>query len=174
MRCRDEDTGLAVFKEALASIEGMKGLAVLRPISLTYGALLEASRNLLPPSKQRQRVVEQVFSLCASDGMVDEHVLRMLRLATTTEHYAKMVIAHSEESDGKKIVPESWTVHALGGRVFTADGRRTAPLTIDGQLAETLAMKEFLMRRLRDKRNRNLLHGGRLREKHKQDSVCET
>ncbi|GKY94093.1 hypothetical protein MPSEU_000375700 [Mayamaea pseudoterrestris] len=163
VRVEGEDVGLSVFKEALSSIENMKGLDGLQPNSSTYAALLETSKSLLPLGKQRQRVVDEVFRLCVEDGMVDEHVLKMLRLATTVEQYTKLVINRSEDAEGIKIVPEPWTVNVLGGRVLNAVGRRTTPLTIDGQLTETLAMKEFQMRRLSDKRNRNLLQGGRLR-----------
>jgi hypothetical protein len=165
VRCQGEDAGLSIFKEALTSVENMKLLDGLRANSQTYAALLEACKNLLPLGHQRQLVVEEVFLLCAGDGMVDEHVLRMLRLVATMEQYARLVIAESDDVEGTKSVPEAWTVNVLGGRVLTSDGRRTTPLTIDGQLTETLAMKEFQMRRLRDKRNRNLLQGGRLRER---------
>ena len=162
VRSQGETAELYVFKEALASIESMKALDGLKPNASTYAALLEAGNSLLSLGSHRQRVVEEVFRLCCEDGMVDDHVLRQFRLVCTPEQYAKLVIAKSVDVEGTKMVPETWTANVLGGRVVTADGRRTTPLSIDGELTRTIAMKEFQMRRLRDKRNRNFLQGGRL------------
>jgi hypothetical protein len=58
-------------------------------------------------------------------------------------------------------------MNALGGKVKSADGRKTIPLGVDGLLKRTTAMKEFQMRRLLDHRNRDLLRGGRWRQKSK-------
>jgi len=161
----DKDDGAHVFREALAAVESMRSLKGLYPNAVSYAVLLEACKILLPLGKERLRVVEQVFHLACDEGMVDDGVLRELRSVASEEQYSKLVIAPSEIVEGTKMVPESWSRNALGGRVVTADGRRTKPLTVDGQLAITNAMREFQMRRLRDKRNRNLLQGGRLRNK---------
>lgn len=96
--------------------------------------------------------------------MVDDNVLKQLKTATTAEQYTSLVLTASEDVEGTKMVPEAWTINALGGRVVTADGRRTTPLSIEGKLTVTMAMQEFKMRRIRDKRNRNLLRGGRWRK----------
>jgi len=162
-RARSGEEGLQVLREALSSIETMRGLDGLGPNAATYAALLEACANLLPVGKEKQALVGKIFSLCCDDGMVDDKVLRHLRTATTTEQYSTMVVALSEDVEGIKVVPEEWTKKALGGKVISVDGRKTTPLSIDGRLATTLAMQEFKMRRIRDKRNRNLLCGGRLR-----------
>jgi hypothetical protein len=94
--------------------------------------------------------------------MVDEKVLGQLKVAAVDDHYNRLVVEESETVEGTKVVPESWTRNALGGRVVTAEGRRTTPLSVGGQLTVTLAMREFQMRRLRDHRNRKLLQGGRI------------
>jgi len=86
-----------------------------------------------------------------------------LQDVATEEQYSRIVILMSEAVEGIKMVPEEWTANALGGRVVTADGRKTKPLSIYGQITVTNAMRDFQMRRLRDKRNRNLLQGGRLK-----------
>lgn len=164
-RTRGEAEGMQVFREALAGIEGMKTLPGLRPNASSYSGLLTATRNLLPLGKERKRVVDQIFRLCCDDGMVDDNVLRELRITATDEQYARLVIGPSETIEGTKMVPETWTSNALGGRVITADGRKTTPLSIDGRLTVTIAMREFQMRRIRDKRNRNLLQGGRLQHR---------
>ena len=85
-----------------------------------------------------------------------------LRSAATPDLYYKLVVSASEEIEGQRVVPEAWTCNALGGRVITADGRRTKPLSVEGKLAVTKSMLDFRMRRMTDKRNRNLLRGGRL------------
>lgn len=161
-RVKSEEKGSEIFREALIAVESIRTLKGLEPNAETYAALLEACENLLPLGRERQNVIEKVFRLCCNDGMVDENVLIQLRSAATQEQYSKLVNSVSEDVDGTKMVPEAWTFNALGGRVVTADGRRTKPLSVDGKLAVTAAMQEFRMRRMRDKRNRNLLRGGRL------------
>jgi hypothetical protein len=134
----------------------------LSPNAESYASLLEACSRLVPPGKDRERWVGQVFRLACEDGMVDDTVLQQLKAAAFQDQYSRLVAAESETIEGTKVVPEAWTRNALGGRVVTAEGRRTTPLTIGGQLTVTLAMREFQMRRLRDHRNRKLLQGGRI------------
>jgi len=162
-KVQNEEEGMQVFKEALSAIDMMRVLDGLYPNAATYALLLQVCENLLPPGKERRRMVETVFRLCCSDGMVDDSVLEQLQTTATSEQYTNLVITASEDVEGIKMVPEAWTINALGGRVVTADGRRTTPLSIEGKLTVTMAMQEFKMRRIRDKRNRNLLRGGRWR-----------
>jgi hypothetical protein len=158
-----EEEGMEVLKEALNAIEIMQSNDNLKPNSATYSSLLQGCENVLPKGEERQRLVEMIFRLCCDDGLVDDVVLTNLKSVATTEQYTRMVVAVSEDIDGTRMIPEVWTTNALGGRkAITADGRRTKALCIDGRLTVTRAMQEFKMRRLRDKRNRNLLQGGRL------------
>jgi hypothetical protein len=161
-KARSEKEGIEVFGEALDAIDIIRSLPELEPNSATYVALLNACANLLPIGKERSRLVKKVFSLCCQDGMVDEAVLNQLKAASLEQEYARMVMDECKTMGTIKIVPESWSVRALGGRIISADGRKTRPLSAEGKLTTTVAMQEFKMRKLRDGRNRKLLQGGRL------------
>lgn len=163
-RASSDKQGMQVLREALSAIEMLQKLGSLRPNSATYAALLDACGNLLSVGKERQLVVERIFALCCDDGMVDSNVLQRMRAVATTEQYSNIVVAPSENVEGMRVVPEAWTANAHGGRVSSVDGRRISQLSVDGTPALTASMSEFKMRRLRDKRNRNLLRGGRLRK----------
>jgi hypothetical protein len=113
--------------------------------------------------KDRQLFAEKVFRLCCEDGMVDENVLRQMRAVASLQLFSSLIVSASVLVEGTKVVPESWTSNTMGGKVISVDGRKTKPLSIDGRVKITAAMYEFRMRRLRDKRNRNLLRGGRWR-----------
>ena len=171
---RSNKDGLQVLGEALDAIRVMRSMDVagsglyhkLIPNALTFTSLLIAVTNLLSPGSPERRIaVENIFTMCCTDGMVDDMVLRCFRDAATSDQFATMIESKSEILEGMKVVPESWTVNALGGKVKSADGRKTVPLGIDGLLKSTMAMKEFQMRRLLDHRNRELLRGGRWRQK---------
>jgi len=161
-RVDGEEEGMHVLRTALVAIEQMRTIEGAVPNAATYAGLLECCEKLLPLGRERGGIVEKIFRLCCSDGMVDENVLRQLRTAATSEQYSRLVISRSENVEGTKMVPEAWTLNALGKRVVTADGRKGVPLSIDGRLTVTMAMQEFKMRRLIDKRNRNVFQGGRM------------
>lgn len=169
-RARTEEEGMEILRQALSAIEMIRDLGGVKPDADTYSTLLQGCANLLPVGMERQLLIDRVFRLCCEEGMVDDNVLKTLLAAATEEQYSKLVIAASEDVEGTRMIPEEWTINALGGRVISADGRRAKPLSIDGTLTVTLAMQEFKMRRLRDKRNRNLLRGGRLRQGKKSTS----
>jgi hypothetical protein len=157
-----EEEGMEVLRIALIDIERMREIDGFSPDADTYSSILECCGSLVPSGINRASLVERVFQLCCQDGMVDENVLTQLRALTSIDQYARLVIAKSSFLEGTKMVPEEWTINALGGRVVTEDGRRAPPLSIEGRLTVTMGMQDFKMRRLKDKRNRNLLQGGRL------------
>ncbi|EEC50514.1 predicted protein [Phaeodactylum tricornutum CCAP 1055/1] len=126
-----EDEGMRILREALAVVDKMRSHVVLEPNSATYAALLEACKDLLPIGPERRRLVEMVFRVCCDEGMVNHIVLKELRDAATSEQYTKMVVAYGEEMEGKRMVPEAWTIKALGDRVCTEDGRKAKPLGVD-------------------------------------------
>jgi len=156
--------GMQVFREALATIAMMKHEGNLRPNSGTYTALLDASGELLSGTKERQSVVEKIFKLCCNDGMVDGKVLERMREVASEEQYTNLVVAFSNDIEGTKVVPEKWTAKALHGRGTSGESRKMTHLSVDGTVAETASLSEYKMRRLRSKRNKNLLQGGRLRK----------
>jgi hypothetical protein len=158
---RGNADGMQVLRVSLSAIERMRQIDRATPNAETYASLLECCEKLLPMGKERSGIVEKIFRLCCADGMVDDTVLKQLRTAATSDQYSRLVVSPSEDIEGTKMVPEAWTLNALGKRVVTADGRKGVPLSIDGRLTVTMAMQDFKMRRLRDKRNRDLLHGGR-------------
>jgi hypothetical protein len=179
--------GLQALSEALDAIHVMRSMGGLiniggttssgnirryhriLPNSVTFSSLLTAVSNLLSVGSLERRVsVDKIFDMCCTDGMVDQNVLLCLRDAATDDQFASLVEAHSETVEGTKVVPESWTRKALGGKVISVDGRKTTPLGVDGEFKTTWGMNAFQMRRLLDHRNRNMLRGGRLRPpKHK-------
>jgi hypothetical protein len=159
---RNEKDGSRVLKEAIDIIELMLSFDGLQPNSDTYCELLGACSSLLVVGQARAAAVKKVFGYCCRDGLVNEKVLVALRAATTSDQYATLVVEQSEVVDGFRLVPESFTRNVLGGKTISVDGRSTLPLGVDGRLALTPGMLEFRMRRLRNKKNQNLLRGGRL------------
>ena len=155
---------MQVFREALAAIGMMQKEGNLRPNPGTYTALLDACDNLLSGSSEKKAVVEKIFALCCNDGLVDGKVLQRMRKVATEDQYSSLVVAFSEDIDGTKVVPAKWSANAIGGRVVSSDGRKTTQLSVDGTPAVTSSLSEFKMRRLRSRKNRNLLQGGRLKQ----------
>ncbi len=91
--------------------------------------------------------------------------LNMFRECTTIEQFHRLVVAKHDVVEGVAVVPESWTRNVLGGRVKFEDGRKTTPLNLHGELTITRAMYDFRLRRVREKRNRRLLEGGRWQQR---------
>lgn len=162
-RTSSDKEGMQVFREALAAIGMMQKEVNQRPNPGTYTALLDACENLLSGSTEKKAVVEKIFALCCNDGLVDGKVLQRMRKVATEDQYSSLVVAFSEDIDGTKVVPAKWSANAIGGRVVSSDGRKTTQLSVDGTPAVTSSLSEFKMRRLRSRKNRNLLQGGRLK-----------
>ncbi|KAL7571995.1 hypothetical protein ACA910_001652 [Epithemia clementina (nom. ined.)] len=181
----DEHEGLIVFREALSAVESFRRRQQVQPNWDTYAALLYAADRLIPSKQEKQKIVERVFRLACSDGMVEESVLKALMSVTTEEQYRQLVLSKSDlllDSTGpaslmggpangssaattSAVVPEEWTRQALGvGRVISLDGRTVRPLSVSGKVTETRAMKEYKMRKLRGKPGQALLRGGRWTE----------
>ena len=156
------DRATEILRDALAASGSIRKYSGLKPNSQTYVRVVYACKHLLPPGKDREAAIDKVFRLCCHDGLVNHSVLKSVRSSATEEHYSRLVISASEDVEGTLVVPEAWTVNVLGDRVHTPDGRKTKPLSVKGKLEMTTAMEDFRMRRMRDKRNRKLLRGGRL------------
>jgi len=155
-----EKEGIVVFREALSSVESFRRRKI-QPNWATYSALFGCIKKLMPRGEQRSTIVQQVFALACTDGMVEDEVLKSLMEVVSADQYRDLVSSKSVDVEGIRMVPEEWTRVALGGRVVSVDGRKTRPLSVSGELKVTMAMKEFKMRSLRDKRNQKLLRGGR-------------
>jgi hypothetical protein len=156
--------GLSILREALYAVERYRSECLILPNQNTYAYLLQAARELVGNSASSAKLIDQIFRLACQDGMVDSFLLKQLMEVATQEQYQQLVVNKSELVEDVKVIPESWSRNVLGGRVISADGRKIRPVTIDASEISTRAMQEFKMRRLRDKRNRRLLQGGRWRE----------
>ena len=162
------DQGLLIFREALSAVESFRRREQVQPNWGTYAGLLYAADNLLSSSSavQKHKIIDRVFKLACSDGMVEELVLQALMAVTTTGQYEELVLSQSiSNRSGGPTVPEEWTRKVLGaGRTLSLDGRKVRPLSVSGKVTETRAMKEFRMRKLREKPGQKLLRGGRTLE----------
>ncbi|CAJ1954395.1 unnamed protein product [Cylindrotheca closterium] len=133
----------------------------LQPDSSTYAALLEACNNLIQDGQERQKVLKRVFVKACDDGYVNQTVLEQFKKSASTYSFANVVISHSREVEGMKVVPESWTRNIQGFQVKTKGGKQVLPLSIGGQFTFTKAAAEYKMRKLRQRHNQRLLQGGR-------------
>jgi hypothetical protein len=153
-----------LLQESIEAVEELKSLYSLSPDPRTYANLLKVCERHVALGAERDRIVESIFGSCRNDGLVDSRVLRTLKAVASEEVYMELVVSHSTVEDDIRMVPESWTTHAVGvQRDVTADGRKAVPLSVDGRFTVTKAMKEFRMRKLRSHVNRNVLHGGRMK-----------
>lgn len=146
---------------ALRTVEEMQSLG-LNADSTTYAALLKACNNLISDGHERQRILKNVFSKACEEGLLDQDVLEQFKQAASTYVFADVVIAHSREVEGMKVVPESWTRKAKGFQANTKGGREVLPLSIEGKFTFTKAAAEYKMRKLRRRQNQQMLQGGRM------------
>lgn len=159
----NEDSNHQMLGEALQAVQEMRSLYGIQPSSETYAELVTVCKNLLTLGNDRSRAIQSIFQTCCEEGLVDERVLFALKIATSAEQYASLVISKSENVEGTRMVPEEWTRNVGKERVITAQGRRSAPLSVDGRYTITKAMKEYKMRKLRSKVNQSVLQGGRMK-----------
>lgn len=150
-----------ILKVALNSAEELQKMG-LKPNAATYVALMIACQKLIREGVDRQRMLENVFRRCCEAGFVDQSVLSEFQSLASSYLYAKLVVAHSREVEGIKVVPESWTRNNTEFLVKTKEGRKVLPLSIDGKFTVTLQAKEHKMRNLRVRRNQRFLRGGRM------------
>jgi hypothetical protein len=135
------------------------------PNSRTFCLLIEACHNLLPLGKEQGRAVENIFRNCCYLGLVDDAVLAQFREVASDQLFQDLVMANTTEEDTEgsksgKIVPESWTRN-VGVKVKTVDGKHPKPLNIDAIFVVTKRVKEFRVKRLRQRKNSRLLRAGR-------------
>jgi hypothetical protein len=150
-----------IMTMSLQMLEEMKSLN-LQPDSSTYTALLEACQSLLPEGAERQRVLEKVFVTACDEGYVNRDVLGRFNTAASAYSYTKVVVSQSIDLENIKALPETWTRNASGLSANTAGGGKVLPLSIDGTLTFTKTEAEYRMRKLRKRRNKKMLQGGRI------------
>lgn len=66
---------LEAFQIAVDGLKELRESRKHKPDSACYGMFLKACANLMPESRKRDTVVENVFQKCCTDGLVDEFVL---------------------------------------------------------------------------------------------------
>lgn len=133
-----------------------------KPNSETYKLLIDACGKLIPAGSEQQKALETIFNNCCRDGLVDDKVLRQFKKTAPFDLYQSKILLNAKSSvDGDgMILPEEWTRN-IGHRVRTAEGRRPRPLSPDVGFVVTPSMADYKMRKLRSKKNQNLLRGGR-------------
>ncbi|CAB9522364.1 Pentatricopeptide repeat-containing protein [Seminavis robusta] len=160
-----------ILQESLKAVEELKSRYSLQPNPQTYANLLRVCKNHLAVGKERSRIVETIFKSCRDEGLVDERVLRSLKSVASEDQYMDLVVSKSDLVEGKRMVPEEWTSNVGLDKIVSADGRKIAPLSVDGRFTITKAMKEYRMRKLRSKANQRVLQGGRLKLDKKQQGM---
>lgn len=159
---RNETVNSELFAKAMKTIDDLRSYG-LEPDTTTYTALLEASGKLLTSEgRDRHRALENIFVRACQNGYVDQAVLEQFKVSASTFLYAKLVVSQSQEVDGQKVIPESWTRNVTGYLVNSRGGRKVLPLTIDGQFTTPRAATEYKMRKLRRQSNKKMLQGGRM------------
>jgi curved DNA-binding protein CbpA len=128
--------------------------------SRIYTSLMEACDHLLPrDGRERQDVLEKIFRRACDEGYVDATVLAQFRSSAPAYLYTKMVVANSNMVEDVKAVPRSWTRNVPGYK----EGKKNIPLSIQGTYKFTKAAAEYRARKLRKRKNRGILQGGRLK-----------
>ena len=78
------------------------------PDSFTYGFMLKACNNLLPPSPLRTKVATQVFKECCKRGYCNNEVMKRLRWCLDTNDFYSLVGSSKREGLIDDI-PASWS-----------------------------------------------------------------
>lgn len=73
------------FQTAVDALKELREDLKQEPDSSCFGMFLKACANLMPESRKRDAVVENVFRKCCSDGLVDEFVISEFERASSEE-----------------------------------------------------------------------------------------
>lgn len=77
------EENLAAFQIAVDALKELRESLNQEPDSSCFGMFLKACANLMPESRKRDAVVENVFRKCCSDGLVDDFVLSEFERASS-------------------------------------------------------------------------------------------
>lgn len=157
-----DNEGIALLREALNAVQTARGSFAVLPDSENFASLLKACRSLILSPSTRQKFAERIFELCRDAGMVNQTVLSEFKRTVSSDLFIDIVVSSCMELDGKRVIPAEWNRNAFGRRIYSADGSRAPPLSPDGDLIVTKEMDDFRLRRIKDKRKRHSIRGGRL------------
>jgi pentatricopeptide repeat protein len=97
---------LAAFQIAVDALKELRESEYLDPDSNAYGLFLRACANLMPASRKRDAVIENVFLKCTKDGFLSDNVLAEFENAASEELQLKIIGGFLE--DGVQ-PPEEWS-----------------------------------------------------------------
>jgi len=157
----DEDKSKSL-KCVLDMVNRMRQSNEVELNSKTYHLLLVAFGTLLEKDSQElAKSVESIFSKCCSEGLVNNKVLRSFKRLAPNDVYRRCVLLNAvrdfASSDGLYL-PLEWTRYVDGNRPIV-------PFTMEGNSMHKQyhAVQEHKMRRLRKRKNQQLLRGGRMK-----------
>jgi hypothetical protein len=118
------DIAVIVLNEMVASKD-------VHPTSLTYGWFIQACGRLNAPEPLRNAHIEQAFTRCCSEGLVNDFVLQRLRGAASDEVYHLLMnsVLGRERSKGRlsSALPSEWTRNCSKRKVFASKEVPNAP-----------------------------------------------
>jgi pentatricopeptide repeat protein len=104
------EENLEAFQIAVDALKELRESTNQKPDSSCYGMFLKACANLMPESRKRDAVVENVFRKCCSDGLVDEFVLSEFERASSASLQLELLGGFLEDDVR---VPEEWSKNVL-------------------------------------------------------------
>lgn len=81
---------------------------------VTYGTLLKATKNLLPPGEERNNIIKVLFARCCKEGHVDKSVLKQLRQTVSIDMYTELLGEDTFDKFGSvhlEKLPKAWSAN---------------------------------------------------------------
>jgi tetratricopeptide (TPR) repeat protein len=97
---------LVAFQIAVDTLNELRESPLLKPDASIFGLFLRACANLMPSSRKRDSVVENVFSKCCKDGCLSDYVLQEFEMAASDELQLRVIGGFLE--DGVR-PPADWS-----------------------------------------------------------------
>lgn len=100
---------LAAFQIAVDTLNEIRSSPELKVNSSIFGLFLRACGKLMPPTKKRDAVIDNVFRMCCNDGCLNDYVLKEFKNAASEALQLKILGGFLE--DGVHI-PDEWSRNA--------------------------------------------------------------
>jgi pentatricopeptide repeat protein len=104
------DENLASFQIAVDTLNEVRESDNYQPDSGCFGMFVRACGNLMPPSRKRDAVVQNVFRKCCKDGVLNEFVLSEFEKVASEELQLEILGGFLE--DGVRL-PDEWSRSAV-------------------------------------------------------------